>query len=595
MDLKHSFKEGNQIIIHTEGPICSTVADLTASESFRGVIRLYLAHLRKQESPLLGLLGLAAVSSGLENAGDSWVIDLLARLSTQPLEEIANTDERASALLDPERRAALHRFAEGLYDFWRSFDRFMILHSEPGPSSFEKRPYRAFNATIETLTHAVRSLYRDVCENITGNHPRIYRQVAAGCDVGLIAVPYQCPLPSEYQRTLGQVPFIRHVWIAPPLIIDPPMNKRTGQFQRVMRNPIAGLRLTRDQWLCYPAAVGPLLVNIYFHQKFIGLGCSLANLFELASDEQIAGGPDALYVYGAPPEALWQFGDLPTVFFDDEDNNLVVAAVPGEDRFGYFGYLKKMVLTLHNIVMMKRGRMPFHGAMVHIELKTNHRATLLIIGDTAAGKSESLEAFRTLSGDYIRDMTIIADDMGSLEIDQQGRVVGYGTEIGAFIRLDDLQAGYAFGQIDRAIIMSPQKVNARVVLPVTTLDEVLRGYPIDFLLYANNYEQVDDDHPVVEPFTTPEQALEVFRAGAAMAKGTTTSTGLVHSYFANIFGPPQYRDLHESLAEQVFRAAFAQGIMVAQLRTRLGIPGYEVTGPQEAAKELFRLIAGSAG
>ncbi len=54
-------------------------------------------------------------------------------------------------------------------------------------------------------------------------------------------------------------------------------------------------------------------------------------------------------------------------------------------------------------------------------------------------------------------------------------VLGYGTEIGAFVRLDDLQQGYAIGQIDRAIIMSPQKVNARVVLPVTTLHEVQRG------------------------------------------------------------------------------------------------------------------------
>ncbi len=185
---------------------------------------------------------------------------------------------------------------------------------------------------------------------------------------------------------------------------------------------------------------------MYFHQRFIGLGCSLANLFDLATDEQIAAGPDAVYVYGAPTEALWQFGDLPTIFYDDPVNGMLAAAVPGEDRFGYFGYLKKMVLTLHNIVMMKRGRLPFHGAMVHIELKSDHRATVLIIGDTAAGKSESLEAFRAVGSDYIRDMRIVADDMGSLEVDAEGRVIGYGTEIGAFIRLDDLQAGTPSGR-----------------------------------------------------------------------------------------------------------------------------------------------------
>jgi hypothetical protein len=193
--------------------------------------------------------------------------------------------------------------------------------------------------------------------------------------------------------------------------------------------------------------------------------------------------------------------------------------------------------------------------------------------------------------DYIREMHIIADDMGSLEITDDEHVLGYGTEIGAFIRLDDLQQGYAFGQIDRAIIMNPHRVNARVVLPVTTLDEVLHGYPLDFLFYANNYEEVDSTRPIIERFDSASQALDIFREGAAMAKGTTTSKGLVHSYFANIFGPPQYRDLHEQLAINTFSVLFNSGVFVGQIRTRLGIPGYEAKGPEDAAKDLLTLIS----
>jgi hypothetical protein len=235
--------------------------------------------------------------------------------------------------------------------------------------------------------------------------------------------------------------------------------------------------------------------------------------------------------------------------------------------------------------------MPYHGAMVRIQLRQGAEAGILIIGDTAAGKSEALEAFRILAEDNIRDMRIIADDMGSLEISPEGQVIGYGTEIGAFIRLDDLQQGYAFGQIDRAIIMSPHKINARVVLPVTTIDEVLRGYPVDLLLYANNYEQVDENHPLVEKIDSLEAALDVFREGAAMAKGTTTSTGLVHSYFANIFGAPQYSELHETLARKTFEAAQKSGVFIGQLRTRLGVVGYESKGPEEAAKALLDLLS----
>ena len=589
MAIKRFEIEGSQMVIYTEGQICSTKRELTHSDVFYRIICLYVARLSRQRSPLLGLLGLEPENA----AGCSSLLALLRPLSENTLDQVANIVPDADRFLEPDRRRALHQFVEGLYDFWRAFDRFMVVHSEPGPSSYDQRPYRVFNETIESLAHLVRSVYRDLCENITGDHPRVYRQVAAGCKVGLIAVPEECPLPPRYRELLGQVPFIRQVWVAPPMIIDPPMNKRTGQFQKANRNPLDGLAIDPNQWLCYPAVVGSVVVFVYFHQKFVGLGCALANLFELATTEQIAKGPDAVYLFGVASEPMTAFGDLPTIFHEDADNDLLVAAVPGEEQFGYFGYLKKMILTLHNILMMKRGRMPYHGAMVRITLEDGRAASVLLIGDTATGKSESLEALRLLGKDYIRDLRIVADDMGSLDIAADGKVVGYGTEIGAFVRLDDLQQGYAFGQLDRAIIMSPQKINARVVLPVTTLHEVLHGYPLDLLLYANNYEQVDDHHPLIQRFETVDSALNVFREGAAMAKGTTTSTGLVHSYFANIFGPSQYRELHDPLADRVFRAAFESGIFVGQLRTRLGVSGYETKGPEEAAKALLALISQS--
>ena len=131
-------------------------------------------------------------------------------------------------------------------------------------------------------------------------------------------------------------------------------------------------------------------------------------------------------------------------------------------------------------------------------------------------------------------------------------MLGYGTEIGAFIRLDDLQPGYAFDQVDRAIIMSPQKVNARVVLPVTTLEDVLQGYPVDYILYANNYEQVDEDHPLWSG--RRRRALAVFREGRD-GQGHYHHHRIGANYFANIFGPAQYRRAR-ALAEPTFRGAF---------------------------------------
>jgi hypothetical protein len=240
--------------------------------------------------------------------------------------------------------------------------------------------------------------------------------------------------------------------------------------------------------------------------------------------------------------------------------------------------------------MLKQGRMPYHGAMFHLVLRNKGGFTFLIIGDSGAGKSETLEAMRPLIKDEVEELVIIADDMGSLEIDENGRVIGYGTEMGAFVRLDDLQSGYAFGQIDRTIIMNPDQVNARVVIPVTKYADVIRGFPVDFVFYANNYDVVDEEHPVIDPFDNVEDALKVFRAGAVMSKGTTTSSGLVHSFFANIFGPPMYPEMQDELALRYFKAFFDNGIPVCELRTQLGVAGMEMKGPQLSARALLEAI-----
>jgi hypothetical protein len=578
---------GHQVVLNTEGEICGSITELLRSPIFKRVVSQFCDTLVKKDSPLISIF-----MSFKERDGDwSAVVNLLRSLEENRIEDIARLLPDTQFFLEDEARHLLHQFAESLYDYWRSYDRFMVLRSEPGSTIHDQRPYRSFNATVEKLTGLVRAAYRDICENITGSHPTIYRQVAAGFDVALIAVPkMNAGFPEAYRPLTENIPFIRQLWIQPPLIIDPPTNTRTGQFSRIPDNPFTSMRLKTNEWLCYPAQVGPLVIWVYFHESFIGLGCSLANLFELASDEQLRQAPDAVYFYGLPPEYLKAYGDLPTVFYDDPSGGPLVAGVPAEDRFGYFGYLKKMILTLHNIAMMKKGRLPYHGAMLNISLKNGKTANILLMGDTATGKSETIEAFRVIGGDHIRWIDIIADDMGSLQVGADGRLLGYGTEIGAFVRLDDLQAGYAFEQIDRAILMSPYKVNARVVVPVTTLNTILKGTPVDYILYANNYEPTSDSKPVLEFFPNIQDALETFKGGRAMSKGTTTSSGLTQSYFANPFGPPQYIDLHEPLALKYFAAAYQKGVKVGQLRTRLGIEGFESKGPAEAAKALLKSL-----
>jgi len=228
--------------------------------------------------------------------------------------------------------------------------------------------------------------------------------------------------------------------------------------------------------------------------------------------------------------------------------------------------------------------------MFQLKLKNVREKNILIIGDTGAGKSETLEAFRSIASNEIEDIQIISDDMGSLSINAHDEIIGYGTEIGAFVRLDDLQPGYAFGQMDRAIIINANQVNARVVIPVTDYNTIMQGHKVDYVLYANNYESVDSNGTAIRQIKTYSDALRIFRDGKVMSKGTTSSTGMVESYFANIFGPSQYPDLHEALAEQFFKRMEENGMFIGEILTQLGVTGMERNGPAIAAKNLLKII-----
>ncbi|MBF0485387.1 MAG: phosphoenolpyruvate carboxykinase [Candidatus Omnitrophica bacterium] len=571
----------NKIILRIQDRVCDSAEEILSSDLFRGIVTDGVNKLVKRKSVLLDVFGKKDVSG----QDIDILIETLKFLTKMPASLVPNVVPGAGVLL--RNTTLFNDFIEYLYNYWRSFDRFIISSDSMG-RNWDKRPYRTFNETIGFLTNLIRGMYRDIQENVTGQHPRIYRQVAAGAEVSTIAVARDMKLPEEY-RELNKVPLIRQMLIYPPLILTPPMNKRSGRFERVEDNPLKGVDFGNGEWLCYPAKVGTLIILIYFHYSFAELGHSLCNLFQLAEDEDLERAPDAVYAFGVPENALSRY-ECKQVFFDDEKNNVLVGAVPLTAEFGYFGYLKKMVLTLHNIIMMKRGILPFHGALVRLILKGNIDRTILFIGDTGAGKSETLEALRGLGEEIIQDFIVIADDMGSIQISPEGKIIGYGTEIGAFLRLDDLQPGYALGQIDRAIIMNANQVNARIILPVTTYDQVVKGEEIDFIFYANNYEDIDESHPIIERFKDVEKALSVFGEGTAMSKGTTTSVGIGHTYFVNPFGPAQYKELHDPLARKYFEAFFKNNVFVGQMRSRLGLPGWERKGPQEAARELLKVL-----
>src|SRR5690606_36565172 len=186
--------------------------------------------------------------------------------------------------------------------------------------------------------------------------------------------------------------------------------------------------------------------------------------------------------------------------------------------------------------------------MFKLRFRNGVEKNVVIIGDSGAGKSETIEALRLVGSKYISSIDIVYDDMGSFEI-SNNQVLSSGSEIGAFVRLDDLDQGYAYKQIDRAVFLNPNKTNARVVLPAADYEFVMRNHKVDLLLYANNYDETKSG---LEIFDASDDAAKVFEEGKRKAKGTTSEVGMTSTYFANSFGPVQHEDLTKELISTYF-------------------------------------------
>ena len=578
MKKEFSLSKG-KAMINFSAKYCDTIEKILEADSFRRVTVTYLESIAKRNTQNYKRLISIYEGDTISELTDK-MVEVLKLLTLFHREEVIKIRCDYEPLLsDPDWFSSL---LEDFYAFWRRLERYSVIQNRRNTDGLAQTSFIDAN---HKFTNLILELYRKIGRNVLGYEPNVFRQVPAGVNAGVILQETLWPIPKGYE-ILSDIPFISAIVMDSPFISYPKKNKRDGIFQETFVNPIEETYLNRDHFFCYPAKIGKLTAFLYFHRDLMAHGISLSNLFEMAREEDYVGRkPDIVYVYGGKNTNE----ELGNVFYDDTKNDIMLGFVPYSDEIDYFGYMKKMSLTLHNLIMIKRGHLPIHGAMVNINMKNGKSANVVIMGDSGAGKSESLEALRSLSEDHISDMTIIFDDMGFFSL-ENGKVMGYGTEIGAFVRLDDLDQGYAFKEIDRSIFMNPDKTNARLVMPVATYKEIVKGYPVDLFLYANNYKVLEEGEPGVRYFKDQNEAKEIFRSGKRMAKGTTTENGLVESYFANPFGPLQKSEDTDKLLDLFFDALFKNKIKVGEIYTQLGVPDKEKSGPRDAAMELFKEI-----
>lgn len=462
---------------------------------------------------------------------------------------------------------------EEVYHTWRSMQRFGFMDSMSTPDF-------GINTLVERdskMNDLFLRTYRLFEEKLMGHPNLVYRQVQAGTNA-CFSVHHSAREWNPTYVGLKDVPVIDCVMLRTPMILHPKSSKRTGMFTETKTNPMEYLNINPDEWFCLPIKVGPLLCYVYFSTKYIASALAMTNLFEMADRTESDKRPDLLMIFGN------EDGKNATEYYHDTENGIWVGCISDHPRIEYFGYLKKMALTLHNLAMMEKGWLPIHGAMVNVHLKDGRKKGIILMGDSGAGKSESIEALKSVGKDMIKKVEVVFDDMGTIHL-EDGVPYGQGTEIGAFIRLDDLDPGTPYRDMDRSVFFAPENPNSRMVLPMSSYEYITENHPIDLFCYANNYTNklgIQD--------LEIEELKRTCKDGARMALGTTQEVGLSKTYFANPFGPMQEQALCEPLIDKVFTALKNNNVFSGEIYTHLGFDKTNRTGIEDAARQLLEFL-----
>ena len=510
------------------------IPSLVNSDEVKQIVKLYLDSRNPDND-----------DDAFDNASVDKFIDVLKK--------ILFDDDSAFDEYDPKDILAS---VEELYSYYRSLLRVSVISYND--NKIVGNEFRTIDTQFNNL---VRKLYRILEEKLQGFENRTYRQFNAATNATILVQQHDWKIPAGYEE-LRDIDFINTVMLRPPMMMHTKSNKREGVFSAVEENPIDRFHGERGKWFCYPAKIGESLAFIYFNVDYLVNGIALSNLFELASPEEVEGQkPDLVVLFG-----LEKTEGMVSHYYHDEKNDIWVGEVPYTDKTTYFGYMKKMCLTVHNLHQIYNGRLPIHGSMLKIKFTNGKEKNVVFFGDSGAGKSESIEALQELADDKIVSMETIFDDMGSFTLTDDGHIYAQGTETGAFVRLDDLSSAVAFNNMDRGVYLNPERKNARVIIPADTYQNVVKHHHIDMWLYANNYS----DQVGIHRFDTKEEAEKVFIAGQRKALGTTDEVGMSKTFFANPFGPVQEQEKTKPIIDKVFTELFNKGVYVGEIFTHLG-------------------------
>lgn len=532
----------------------STSTELLTSKTFKEIVDNYIYEQKKKQTDVYEFIKL-----NFGNNQSEKLTNLCQLLLKTSYIELQKSFEYLS------NKQVLLKIADGLYDQWRKNQRYVLLED-----SLTNDRYELLEA-IDRFSRLVISTYRDVYENILGTSQRIYRELPSGANAGFLITKTTFDLPNELSAFNNSF-YIKSMMIKPPFLVHTKSNTRKGVFKE-KNNPIT--KIDSNNYLSIGVKIGGSLGLCYISKKYLDYVIGIGNLFELATpDEANKYMPEFYMIFGYEDEHIKE------CYYYKLNDGTYVGVCPDTPEIDYFGYVKKMILTLHNLNRINNNELPIHGTGIKIKKTDGTSIVFAILGDSGAGKSETLEALKSLNYDEIADVVTLFDDMGTM-VNINGKLYIKGTETGAFVRLDDLDKSYSIKSIDRAIYFNPESINSRLVIPMSTYLESSTLYPIDAFLLADNYSEGE----TLIKYTDKEKAIADFIEGKRMTMQTTSEKGIVSTFFANPFGPVQEEEKTRKIIESFFEILYKTNVKVLRIRTRLSYERKE--GPEKAAKEIY--------
>src|SRR3989344_2222771 len=184
-----TFKE-NQVIMRGTGNMCLDPADIAYTELFKTALKLFMARLRSHDAHLLELFPTKDAAKQ-----DELATTLLQKLVDAPLQEVIKQHPEFKEMNHP---AKLIDLVEAFYTDWLNHERYFICDVDDS-EVFHKEGSETFDQLISKINYHYRRMYRIIAEHILHTHPRVYRQVPAGCQVGMIV--------SDHHDTLKGTPY----------------------------------------------------------------------------------------------------------------------------------------------------------------------------------------------------------------------------------------------------------------------------------------------------------------------------------------------------------------------------------------------------